>query len=56
MKDYLEGEPYFGGTAEATAVEKGIDFLKALKSKSKDALIGKQCEKALQLWEDSKFL
>lgn len=56
MKDYLEGEPYFGGAAEAVAVEKGIEFLKALKNKSKDNITRKQCEKALQQWEDSKFL
>jgi len=56
MKDYLEGKPYFGGTAEATAVQKGIEFLKALKNKSKDNVTRKRCEKALQQWEDSKFL
>lgn len=55
MKDYLEGEPYFGGAAETVAIEKGIEFLKALKNKSKDDTVKKQCEKALHEWEDSKF-
>ncbi len=56
MKDYLEGEPYVGGAAEATADKKGIEFLKVLKNKSEDNATKKRCEKALQLWEDSKFL
>jgi len=56
MKDYLEGRPYFRGTEEATAIEKRIEFLKALKNKSKDQTVIKKCEEALKQWEESKFI
>jgi len=56
MKDYLEGRPYFRGPEEATAIRKRIEFLEALKNKSKDQAIIKKCEEALKRWEESKFL
>jgi len=56
MKDYLEGRPYFRGPEEATAIKKRIQFLEALKNKSKDQKIMKKCEEALKRWEESKFL
>lgn len=56
MKDYLDGRPYFRGPEEATAIRKRIEFLEALKNKSKDQTIVKKCEEALKLWEESKFL
>jgi len=56
MKDYVEGKPYFGTVGEANAVKKRIEFLKALKNKSKDHAIKKKCEEALKLWEESKFI
>jgi len=56
MKDYLEGRPYFRGPEEARAVERRIEFLEALKAKSKDPAIRKRCEEALKRWEEGKFL
>lgn len=56
MKDYLEGRPYFRGPEEATAIRKRIEFLEALRNKSKDETIIKKCEEALKRWEESKFL
>jgi len=56
MKDYLEGRPYFRGPEEATAIKKRIEFLEALKNKSKDQTTMKKCEEALKRWEESKFL
>jgi len=53
MKEYLEGKPYYGGTAEKRSVEKRIEFLKALKSKSKKKEIKEQCERLLELWSES---
>jgi len=53
MKEYLEGKPYYGGTAEKRSVEKRIEFLKALKSKSKKKEIREECERLLQLWSES---
>ena len=34
MKEYLEGELYYGGNAEKRSVEKRIEFLKTLKEKT----------------------
>jgi len=56
MKDYIEGKPYFRGPEETTAIKKRIEFLKALKNRSKDQKIIKKCEEALKLWKESKFL
>ncbi len=36
MKEYLEGELYYGGAAEKRSVEKRIEFLRLLKEKTKD--------------------
>jgi len=53
MKEYLEGELYYGGTAEKRSVEKRIQFLEVLKSKSQDESVKEECERLLQMWEDS---
>lgn len=56
MKDYVEGKPYYGGKAEARAVEKRIKFLEALREKSKNRVIKKRCEEILKSWAESTFL
>ena len=53
MKEYLEGELYYGGTAEKRSVEKRIQFLEVLKEKSKDEKVKEECARLLQMWEDS---
>jgi hypothetical protein len=53
MKEYLEGELYYGGTAEKRSVEKRIKFLEVLKEKSRDENVKKECARLLQMWEDS---
>jgi hypothetical protein len=53
MKEYLEGELYYGGTAEKRSVEKRIHFLEVLKDKSQDESVKKECARLLQMWEDS---
>lgn len=55
MKDYLEGELYYD-TAETGAVERRIEFLEALKNRSKDDALKRKCEEALKRWDESKFL
>ena len=55
MKEYLEGEVYYGGTAEKRSVEKRIQFLEILKNKSQDENVIKECERLLQMWEDSSL-
>jgi hypothetical protein len=53
MKEYLEGELYYGGNAEKRSVEKRIQFLEVLKEKSQDESVKKECSRLLQMWEDS---
>lgn len=55
MKEYLEGELYYGGTAEKRSVEKRIEFLEILKKKSLDENVKAECERLLQMWEDSSI-
>jgi hypothetical protein len=56
MKEFLEGKLYYGGAAEARSVEKRIEFLKALKEKSKNRSVKKECEKILKRWAESTFV
>lgn len=56
MKEFLEGKMYYGGAAEARSVEKRIEFLKALKAKSKSRAVKNECEKMLEMWAESTFL
>jgi len=55
MKEYIEGELYYGGTAEKRSVEKRIQFLEVLKSKSQDENVKEECARLLQMWEDSSL-
>jgi hypothetical protein len=55
MKEYLEGEVYYGGTAEKRSVEKRIQFLEILKNKSQDENVIKECKRLLQMWADSSL-
>jgi hypothetical protein len=53
MKEYLEGELYYGGNAEKRSVEKRIKFLEVLKEKSQDEIVKEECARLLQMWKDS---
>jgi hypothetical protein len=53
MKEYLEGELYYGGNAEKRSVEKRIKFLEVLKEKSQAKSVKEECTRLLQMWEDS---
>ena len=55
MKEYLEGELYYGGNAEKRSVEKRIQFLEVLKDKSQDENVKEECARLLQMWEDSSL-
>ena len=55
MKEYLEGELYYGGNAEKRSVAKRVEFLKALKEKSGDAEVQAECERLLQMWKESSL-
>jgi hypothetical protein len=54
MKDYLEGNLYYG-TGEILAIEKRLEFIKTLKSKSKSADIQKRCDELLKKWAETKI-
>ncbi len=55
MKEYLEGELYYGGNAEKRSVNKRIEFLQVLKEKSKSDNVKKECDRLLEMWKDSSL-
>jgi len=56
MKEYLDGELYYGGSAEKRSVAKRIEFLKILKEKSTDSSIKEECDRLLEMWKDSSLV
>ncbi len=56
MKEYLEGRLYYGGEAEKRSGEKRIEFLKILKSKSKNRKVIEECERLLKMWNESSLI
>jgi hypothetical protein len=55
MKEYLEGELYYGGNAEKRSVAKRIEFLQVLRDKSEDKNVKEECDRLLQLWKESSL-
>ena len=55
MKEYLEGELYYGGNAEKRSVTKRIEFLQTLKDKTSDKAVKEECERLLEMWKDSSL-
>jgi hypothetical protein len=55
MKEYLEGELYYGGNAEKRTVAKRMEFLAVLKDKSSDASVKEECERLLDMWKESSL-
>jgi hypothetical protein len=56
MKEYIEGQLYYGGEAEKRSTEKRIEFLKVLKRKSQKKEVKEECERLLRSWNESVFL
>ena len=56
MKEYLEGKLYYGGEAEKRSVTKRIEFLKALKEKTREDKIKEECVRLLKLWDESSLV
>ncbi len=54
MKDYLEGRLYYG-TGEIAAIEKRLEFLEVLRSKSSSLEVRKRCEALLKEWAETKM-
>ncbi|HYA77548.1 MAG TPA: hypothetical protein VEF91_02405 [Verrucomicrobiae bacterium] len=55
MKEYLEGELYYGGNAEKRSVTKRVEFLQVLKDKSSDRNVQEECGRLLQQWKESSL-
>ena len=55
MKEYLEGELYYGGNAEKRSVAKRVEFLQSLKDKTSDKVVKEECERLLEMWKDSSL-
>ena len=55
MQQYIDGELYYGGTSEKKTVEKRVEFLKALQSKTDEQEVKDECERLLQLWAESSL-
>ena len=55
MKEYLEGELYYGGSAEKRSVAKRVEFLQTLRDKSDDKNIKEECDRLLQMWKESSL-
>ncbi len=55
MKEYLEGELYYGGNSEKRTVQKRIEFLEVLKNKTTDAAVKEECERLLEMWRESSL-
>jgi hypothetical protein len=53
MKEYLEGELYYGGASEKRTVQKRIEFLELLKGKTSDERVKEECERLLEMWRES---
>jgi hypothetical protein len=56
MKEFLEGKLYYGGAAEARGVEKRLEFLRALKTKSENIMVKNECEEILRRWTEKNLL
>lgn len=55
MKQYIDGELYYGGNSEKQTVERRIEFLKSLKDKTGESQVKEECEKLLQMWAESSL-
>lgn len=55
MKQYLEGDLYYGGISEKKTVEKRIEFLKSLQEKTDNREVKIECERLLQMWAESSL-
>ena len=53
MKEYIEGELYYGGASEKRTVQKRIEFLELLKTKTNNAKVKEECERLLEMWRES---
>ncbi len=53
MKEYIDGELYYGGASEKRTVQKRIEFLDLLKDKTADPKVKEECERLLEMWHEN---
>ncbi len=54
MKYFLEGKLYYG-TGEIDAIEKRLEFVRALQAKSKSRDVSKRCDALLKEWAETRM-
>lgn len=55
MKQYVDGELYYGGGSEKFTVQKRIEFLESLKNKTTEKDVREECARLLQMWAESSL-
>jgi hypothetical protein len=55
MKEYLEGELYYGGASEKRTIQKRMEFLDTLKNKTASNTVKEECERLLDMWRESSL-
>ncbi|MCW4010896.1 MAG: hypothetical protein NWF05_09805 [Candidatus Bathyarchaeota archaeon] len=55
MKEYLDGQLYYGGASEKRTIQKRMEFLEQLKDKAADANVKAECERLLDMWRESSL-
>lgn len=55
MKQYIDGELYYGGNSEKRSVEKRIEFLKTLRDKTHEEEVKQECDRLLEMWKESSL-
>ncbi len=55
MKEYLDGELYYGGNSENRTVAKRMEFLQVLKEKTNDQFVKDECDRLLEMWNDASL-
>lgn len=56
MREYLDLKHYYGGEAEKRSVGERIEFLKALRRKSREKEVVAECDRLLDLWRESSLV
>lgn len=54
MKDYLEGRLYYG-KGEIASIEKRLEFLRVLETKTKSLEVQRRCEQLLKEWDETRM-
>lgn len=55
MKQYIDGEVYYGGASEKFSVEKRMEFLEVLRNVSQEKEVREECDRLLQMWKESSL-